>query len=62
MEIFRQGENMVHNMIFEENPEYSANRGFGTPKLSLPFYIKYYVLNENNQLVELRGVAPLSKR
>ena len=30
---------MVHNMIFEENPRYSAKTGFGTPKLSLPFYI-----------------------
>lgn len=31
---------MVHNMIFEENPRYSAKTGFGTPKLSLPFCIK----------------------
>jgi len=53
---------MVHNMIFEENPRYSANMGFGTPKLSLPFYIKHYVMDPEKELVEVRGVAPLSKR
>lgn len=44
---------MVHNMIFEENPRYSANMGFGTPKLSLPFYIKHYVMGPENELVDL---------
>jgi len=58
----REGKNMVHNMIFEENPAYSANRGFGTPRLSLPFYIKYYILDENGGLVEVAGVAPASKK
>ncbi len=52
----------VHNMIFEENPRYSANMGFGTPKLSMPFYIKHYVMDPKGGLVEVRGVAPLSKR
>ncbi len=52
----------IHNLIFEENPRYSANKGFGTPKLSLPFYIKRYVIGQNDGMVEVRGVAPLSKR
>ena len=52
----------VHNMIFEENPRYSANMGFGTPKLSMPFYIKHYVTDPKGGLVEVAGVAPASKR
>lgn len=27
----------IHNLIFKENPRYSFQGGFGTPKLSLPF-------------------------
>ncbi len=57
----REKKMMVHNMIFEENPEYSANNGFGTPKLTLPFYIKHYVMGQVNTLVEVAGVAPASK-
>jgi len=52
----------VHKLIFEENPRYSFQRGFGTPKLSLPFYIKHYVMGQNDDLVEVEGIAPSSKR
>lgn len=52
---------MVHNMIFEQNPTYSYQKGFGTPKLTLPFSIKKYICNQKCGLVELRGVAPLSE-
>jgi DNA invertase Pin-like site-specific DNA recombinase len=52
---------MVHNMIFEENPKYSYQKGFGTPKLTLPFSVKQYICNQNYGLVELRGVEPLSE-
>ena len=34
---------MIHNMIFTENPTYCLQTGFGTPKLSLPFYINQYL-------------------
>jgi len=53
---------VLHNMIFAENPNYCLNTGFGTPKLSLPFHIKQHIDGNNDDLVEVRGVAPLSKR
>jgi len=53
---------MIHNMIFEENPKYSLKDGFGTPKVTLPFSLKYYFFDKNSHLVELRGIAPLSKK
>jgi site-specific DNA recombinase len=53
---------LLHSMIFAENPSYCLNTGFGTPKLSLPFMLKQHVDGQNGDLVELRGVAPLSKR
>ena len=43
---------LIHSLIFEENPRYSFKMGFGTPKLSLPFYIKHYVMGQGNELVE----------
>jgi len=58
----RERKIMVHKLIFEENPRYSFQRGFGTPKLSLPFYIKHYVMGQNDDLVEVEGIAPSSKR
>jgi len=48
-------------MIFSENPTYSVKNGFGTPKLSLPFLIKQYIADLKSNLVEPRGVEPLSK-
>jgi DNA invertase Pin-like site-specific DNA recombinase len=42
---------MVHNMIFEENPKYSFKNGFGTPKLTLPFSVKQYIVDSNYDLV-----------
>ena len=53
---------ILHNMIFAENPSYSLNTGFGTPKLTVPFGIKQFVGAQNGDLVEVRGVAPLSER
>ncbi len=53
---------LLHNLIFVDNPKYSANNGFGTPNLSLPFYIKHYAMGQKNGLVEVEGVAPSSKR
>jgi len=47
----RNLKNMVHNMIFQENPGYCAETGFGTPKLSLPFSIKYYIVGKKSDLV-----------
>lgn len=57
----RNLKNMVHNMIFQENPGYCAETGFGTPKLSLPFSIKEFFFTKKGDLVELRGIAPLSR-
>lgn len=51
---------MVHNMIFEENPKYSLKGGFGTPRLTLPFGLKDVIRAFNLDLVEPRGVEPLS--
>jgi DNA invertase Pin-like site-specific DNA recombinase len=34
----------IHNMIFTENPTYSVETGFGTPKLSLPFQLNSFFL------------------
>jgi site-specific DNA recombinase len=44
---------MVHNMIFEENPKYSLETGFGTPKLSLPFSLKDIFLAKKSSMVDL---------
>jgi len=61
----REQKIMVQKLIFEENPKYSHKNGFGTPKLSLPFYINNILGLKNSsdfELVEVRGVAPLSNR
>ena len=61
----RKLRNLVHSLIFVENPRYSLKTGFGTPKLSLPFHIKEYAMGQidhENELVEAVGVAPASKR
>jgi len=34
---------LLHKLIFTENPTYSLKTGFGTPNLSVPFYIKEHV-------------------
>jgi len=52
----------IHRMIFTQNPTYPLETGFGTPKLSLPFYIKQHLNNHSGDLVEVRRVALLSKR
>ena len=52
--------NLVHKLIFTENPKYSFLRGFGTIKLSLPFYIKDYVTGQNDVLVDPKGLEPLA--
>ncbi len=57
----RELKTMVHSMIFTENPKYSLKTGFGTPRITLPWGLKHYTRDENSRLVELRGVAPLSK-
>jgi len=53
---------LIHSLIFIKNPEFSLETGFGTPNLSLPFYIKHYVMDQDDTLVEVEGVAPSSKR
>ena len=52
--------NMVHGMIFEVNPSYSLQTGFGTPRLTLPFSIKGDLVAIKNDLVDLRGLEPLT--
>ena len=54
----RKLKSMVHDMIFEENPEYCAETGFGIPKLSIPFCIKYYIVDEKSDLVDPTGFEP----
>lgn len=49
---------MIHKMIFEENPVYSLETGFRTPKLSLPFRIKELVENFTESLVDPTGFEP----
>ena len=44
---------LLHNMIFAENPTYCLKTGFGTPKLSLPFYIKQHIDDQDGDLVGL---------
>lgn len=43
----------LHNLIFVENPRYSRNMGFGTPKLTPPFHIKSYVGGQIYNLVDI---------
>ena len=57
----KQTKIMLHDMIFTENPIYSVKTGFGTPKLSLPFLLMQHIDNLKSNMVELRGVEPLSK-
>ncbi len=49
---------LLHNMIFEENPTYSLNNGFGTVKLTLPFTLKQYFLPKNSRMVDRAGFEP----
>lgn len=51
---------MVHRLIFTENPKYSHINGFGTPKLSLPFYINRLLTGSQIGLVDPRGVEGAS--
>lgn len=53
---------MLHNMIFIENPTYSLNTGFGTPKLSLPFQLIKDVGSKNIDLVDLARIELASER
>lgn len=48
----------IHNLIFEENPRYTANTGFGTPKLSLPFYINQHLTTPEGVMVDQGGIEP----
>ena len=52
--------NTIHRMIFTENPTYSLETGFGTPKLSLPFYIKQHLNNHTGDMVDLRRLELLT--
>ena len=56
----RETKNMIHNMIFTENPTYSIKTGFGTPKLSLPFHIKRLIGDFSGELVDPKGLEPLA--
>lgn len=57
----RELKTLVHSMIFEENPKYALQTGFGTPSLSLPFLIKEHVSDVNCELVEVAGITPASR-
>lgn len=44
---------LLHNLIFTENPQYSSKTGFGTPNISVPFYIKEHVCSQIYCMVDL---------
>lgn len=48
----------IHGLIFEENPRYSFQGGFGSPKLSLPFYINQHIGTPESLVVDRRGFEP----
>jgi len=53
----RELKTLVHSMIFEANPTYAFQTGFGTPSLSLPFRIKEYGPGVNCELVDLQVLS-----
>jgi seryl-tRNA synthetase len=42
---------LIHRLVFPENPAYSFQNGFGTPKLSVPFYLKHYIADSKSTMV-----------
>ena len=47
-------------MIFQENPSYCAETGFGTPKLTLPFSVKSLIVDKNDDMVDHTGFEPVT--
>ncbi len=52
------GKFMVHNLIFNENPLFDLQNGFGTPEISLPFTIKDAFSNGVSSTVDRTGLEP----
>ena len=55
-----QQKRMVQNLIFRDRLLYDSGKGFGTAELSLPFSILTENYASNNEMVEPRGVEPLT--
>lgn len=53
-----EGKFMIHNLIFSENPRFDLQNGFGTPKTSLPFAIKYTFSGVDSSNVGREGFEP----
>ena len=51
---------LLHGLIFPVNPSYSLKGGFGTPSLSLPFYIKDHLGTEKSIMVDPTGFEPVT--
>ena len=55
-----QAKNLIHSLVFEENPSFDLQNGFGTPRTSIVFQLKKTFQNEKSPLVDLKGFEPLT--
>lgn len=47
-----QGKFMIHRLVFNQNPCFDAQNGFGTPQTTLPFAVKQLLETSNSRLVD----------
>ena len=51
---------MIQKLLFPQNISYEKGVGFGTPKISFPFFVLGEQTDQSDTMVELRGIEPLT--
>ena len=55
-----QSKRMIQKLLFPQNISYEKGVGFGTPKISFPFFVLGEQNDQSDTMVELRGIEPLT--
>ena len=55
-----QSKRMIQKLLFPQNISYEKGVGFGTPKISFPFFVFGEQNDQSDTMVELRGIEPLT--
>ena len=55
-----QSKRMIQKLLFPQNISYEKGVGFGTLKISFPFFILEEQNDQSDTMVELRGIEPLT--
>ena len=51
---------MIQKLLFPQKISYEKGVGFGTPEISFPFFVLGDHIDQNDTMVELRGIEPLT--